>query len=57
MTRHVIEPAPPVRALRGEVPVALEQALARALAKNPADRFATAAEFGARARGVGRRGS
>jgi len=46
MTRHVVEPPPPVRALRGEVPVALEQALARALAKNPADRFATAAEFG-----------
>jgi len=46
MTRHVMEPAAPVRALRGEVPVALEQALARALAKNPNDRFSTAAEFG-----------
>ncbi|HET8623173.1 MAG TPA: protein kinase [Gemmatimonadales bacterium] len=46
MTRHVVEQAQPVRALRGEAPVALEQALARALAKNPADRFATAAEFG-----------
>jgi serine/threonine-protein kinase len=46
MTRHVIEPAQPVRALRGDAPVALEQALARALAKNPADRFVTAAEFG-----------
>jgi TolB-like protein/Tfp pilus assembly protein PilF len=46
MTRHVIEPPQPVRALRSEVPVALEQALARALTKNPADRFATAAEFG-----------
>jgi serine/threonine protein kinase/Tfp pilus assembly protein PilF len=45
MTRHVMEPAIPVRALRGDVPVSLEQALARALAKNPADRFATAADF------------
>jgi serine/threonine protein kinase/Tfp pilus assembly protein PilF len=45
MTRHVMEPATPVRALRSEVPVALEQALARALAKNPADRFASAADF------------
>jgi serine/threonine-protein kinase len=46
MTRQVIEGAQPVRALRGDVPVALEQVLARALAKNPDDRFATAAEFG-----------
>ncbi len=46
MTRHVMEPAQPVRAFRGDAPVALEQALARALAKNPADRFVTAAEFG-----------
>ncbi len=45
MTRHVVEPASPVRSLRGDAPVALEQALARALAKNPDDRFATAAEF------------
>jgi serine/threonine-protein kinase len=45
MTRHVMEPATPVRGLRADVPVALEQALARALAKNPADRFATAGDF------------
>jgi serine/threonine-protein kinase len=45
MTRHVVEPAQPVRALRGEAPVALEQVLARALAKNPGDRFPTAADF------------
>jgi serine/threonine-protein kinase len=45
MTRHVLEPATPVRAFRSDAPVALEQALARALAKSPADRFATAADF------------
>ncbi|HEU5169981.1 MAG TPA: protein kinase [Gemmatimonadales bacterium] len=46
MSRHVMEPAPPLRGLRPDAPVALEQALARALAKPPADRFATAADFG-----------
>jgi len=45
MAKHVVEPAPQVRTLRPTVPVAVEQALARALAKDPAQRFATAAEF------------
>jgi eukaryotic-like serine/threonine-protein kinase len=45
MARHVVEPPPAVRTLRPEAPVALEQALLRALAKSPGDRFPTAGEF------------
>jgi eukaryotic-like serine/threonine-protein kinase len=45
MARHVTEQPSPIRALRPEVPIALEQALLRALAKDPAARFATASEF------------
>jgi serine/threonine-protein kinase len=54
MAKHVVEPAPSVRAFRPTVPVAVEQALARALAKDPAQRFATAADF---ARALDNRGS
>lgn len=39
------EPVPHVRALREGLPAAVEQAVARALAKAPADRFTTAEEF------------
>ncbi|HEU5305614.1 MAG TPA: protein kinase [Gemmatimonadales bacterium] len=45
MARHAIEPPPAVRALRPTVPLAVELAVQRALAKSPADRFATMAEF------------
>jgi len=45
MARHVTEPAPPLGALRPDAPPALAAVLARALAKDPADRFATAADF------------
>jgi hypothetical protein len=38
---------PPVRALRGDVPEAVERVVLRALAKQPADRFAGAAEMSA----------
>jgi tetratricopeptide (TPR) repeat protein len=37
--------APPVRILRSTVPEAMEAAVARALAREPADRYATAGEF------------
>jgi TolB-like protein/Tfp pilus assembly protein PilF len=37
----------PLRVVRPEVPVEVEAAIARALARTPADRFATAAEFAA----------
>jgi len=45
MARHVVEPPPALRTLRPDAPPALEQALARALAKSPDERFATAGDF------------
>ena len=45
IAKHLLEPAPHVRTLREGVPYAIEKVLARALAKAPADRFATAREF------------
>jgi eukaryotic-like serine/threonine-protein kinase len=46
MTRRLMETPRPVRELRETVSEPVERALATALAKAPADRFATAAEFG-----------
>ena len=43
--RRFAEPMPSVRSLRPEVPEWADRALVRALAGNPADRYATAAEF------------
>jgi serine/threonine-protein kinase len=45
MARHAIEAPPLIRSLRPTVTPAVEQALQRALAKTPADRFSTMAEF------------
>ena len=45
LARHAIDPVPPLRTVRDTVPAAVEQSVTRALAKVPADRFATAAEF------------
>ena len=45
MARHAIEPPAPIRARRPNVPVAVERALGRALAKSPGDRFPTMIEF------------
>jgi eukaryotic-like serine/threonine-protein kinase len=45
MARHAIEPAPSIRSLRPTVPLTIAQALQRALAKAPEERFATMAEF------------
>ncbi len=45
LAKRVLEPVPHVRTLRESVPEELEQALMRVLARAPADRFATAAEF------------
>jgi serine/threonine protein kinase len=39
------EPPTPLHVVRGGIPAGMETALARALAKDPADRFASAAEF------------
>lgn len=43
--KRMADPVPVVRRLRNTVPPGLDQALQRALAKVPADRFATCAEF------------
>jgi serine/threonine-protein kinase len=45
MARHAVEPAPPIRSLRPTVPLAVDLALQRALAKAPEERFATMADF------------
>jgi serine/threonine protein kinase len=45
LARHVVDPVPPLRTVRPAVPRALEDAVTRALAKVPADRFASAAAF------------
>ena len=45
MARHAIETPAPVRTHRPTVPVAVERALERALAKSPAERFPTMADF------------
>jgi len=45
MARHSVDVAPPIRSVRPTVPDALERAVLTALAKVPADRFATAAQF------------
>ena len=45
LAKRVFEPLPHVRTVRDSVPEPLEQAITRALAMTPADRFATAAEF------------
>jgi len=45
MARHAIEPPVPIRTHRPTVPVAVERALQRALAKSPADRFQAMPDF------------
>jgi TolB-like protein len=47
MARHAVDPPPPLRTVRHTVPPALERAIRRAMAKVPADRYATAADFAA----------
>ncbi len=42
VARHMTDPAPPLATVRPEVPTALEKVIRRALAKVPADRFASA---------------
>jgi eukaryotic-like serine/threonine-protein kinase len=44
-TRHVYATPPPLRDLRPDLPAAFEAVTARAMAKDPADRYQTAAEF------------
>jgi serine/threonine-protein kinase len=44
--RHQLDPPPSLRTVRANLPPALEEAIGRALAKVPADRYQTADEFG-----------
>ena len=45
LARQALEPAPRLRTVRDTVPEAVERAVLRALARAPADRFATVAQF------------
>jgi serine/threonine protein kinase len=54
---HIARPVPDLRAVRAAVPERLERAITRALAKLPADRFASAEEFGRALAEPGRRPS
>ena len=45
IARHALDPAPPVRTVRPDLPPGFDDALRRALAKAPADRFPTATSF------------
>src|SRR5439155_14190084 len=47
IARRFMETPRPLRQLRESVPETVEQAVQRALARTPADRFATAAQFAA----------
>jgi DNA-binding SARP family transcriptional activator/TolB-like protein len=47
LARQALDPVPNLRTIRTTVPEGVVQAVERALAKVPADRFATAAEFSA----------
>src|SRR5213079_2425236 len=45
LARHSLDAVPPLRTIRPELPEAVELAVRKALAKSPADRFATATAF------------
>jgi tetratricopeptide (TPR) repeat protein len=45
LARHAMDTVPPIRTVRATVPEGVERSVMRALAKVPADRFPTAADF------------
>jgi TolB-like protein len=45
LARHAVDPVPSLRTVRRTVPTGVEKTIERALAKVPADRFATARDF------------
>ena len=55
LAHHALDPIPSLRAARPGVPRTVEGAIVKALAKVPADRFATAAEFAGALAGPRRR--
>src|SRR6184192_235632 len=54
LARHTVDPVPPLRTARATVPTAVAEALDRALAKAPADRYVTALQFSEALGGSGR---
>jgi len=50
ITAHLMTPPPRPSARRPDIPATFDDVIARALAKNPADRYASAAELGTAAR-------
>jgi serine/threonine-protein kinase len=54
IAKRMVDPVPRIRTVRESIPEELERAITRALAKVPADRYETAAEF---ARAVARAGA
>jgi serine/threonine-protein kinase len=53
IARHMVDDAPSIRIVRQAVTPLIEQTIRKAMAKSPADRFATAAEFAAALRRAG----
>jgi len=47
LARHAMDPIPSIRTVRGTVHPSTEEVILKAMAKSPADRFATAADFAA----------
>jgi serine/threonine-protein kinase len=45
LARHAVDPVSPVSTVRSTVPLGMDRAIAKALAKVPADRYATAIQF------------
>jgi tetratricopeptide (TPR) repeat protein len=45
LNKHLVEPLPPIRGFRPEIPERLEQVVSMALGKNREDRFATVADL------------
>jgi eukaryotic-like serine/threonine-protein kinase len=45
LARHAVDPVPSLRTVRSTIPTALEGVVTKALAKVPADRFATVEQF------------
>ncbi|HVH66675.1 MAG TPA: protein kinase [Gemmatimonadales bacterium] len=54
--QHLAVPPPPITHIRPAVPAALERVIEQALAKSPADRFATAYQFAEALAAAGRNG-
>jgi serine/threonine-protein kinase len=57
IARHALDTAPSISTVRPSAPPALEAALFKALAKSPADRFASAADFAAALEEIQRSGT